>query len=85
MDAKVHVKIADVKRLFIKGMRGNAFNQKDMLPLIYRILDRVERDYPWLLENIYKNVSLRFTRQVAKDLKEQRKRNMRSIYGEDEE
>lgn len=70
--AEVSISVGEVRRLFIKLVKGKDFNEKDMLYFFRVIANRVERDYPQLLDTMYNSISRRYQNQLAKEIRERR-------------
>lgn len=82
MKASVNISSNELKRLFIKAVKDGGFSERIISELVTKLLDRVDKDYPHLLKGIYQNAHRKYQANLADELKRQRERNLRNIYGE---
>lgn len=82
MKASVNIASAELKRLFLKAVKEGGFSEAVISETIYKTLDRVAKDYPHLLKGIYQTASRKHQSYLAQQLKQQKERNMKTIYGE---
>jgi hypothetical protein len=68
--AEVSISIGEVRRLFVKSVKGRDFTEKDMLYFFRIVANRVERDYPNLLETMYNSTSRRYQKRLAQEIRE---------------
>lgn len=80
MQASVTIQSNELKRLFLKAIDGS-FSQRVISEITYRLLDRIERDYPDMLKGVYQTAYKKYQNELASKLKAQREHNMRNIYG----
>ena len=64
---------AEIKRVVMKLLREGQYNQTDIELLFRRLYTEIERRYPDRTTYIYNYVSRKYSAQVAKDMKQQRK------------
>lgn len=82
MKASVNIASAELKRLFLKSVKEGGFSEAVVSESLYKLLARVEKDYPHLLKNFYQTAQRKHQLYLADQLKKQRKLNMSRIYGE---
>ena len=74
---------AEIKRVVLKTLRDGGFNESDIELLFRRLYTEVEKRYPERTTYIYNYVSRKYSAQVAKDMKQQRKEDyllLKEIY-----
>lgn len=81
MKASVTIPTNELKRLFLKAIDGS-FSQRVISEITYRLIDRIERDYPDMLKGVYQTAHRKYQNELALRLKRQREHNLRSIYGD---
>ena len=64
---------AEIKRVVMKLLREGQYNQTDIELLFRRLYTGIERRYPERTTYIYNYVSRKYSAQVAKDMKQQRR------------
>ena len=64
---------AEIKRVVLKLLREGQYNQTDIELLFRRLYTEIERRYPERTTYIYNYVSRKYSAQVAKEMKAQRK------------
>ena len=64
---------AEIKRVVMKLLREGQYNKTDIELLFRRLYTEIERRYPERTTYIYNYVSRKYSAQVAKDMKQQRK------------
>ena len=64
---------AEIKRVVMKLLREGQYNQTDIELLFRRLYTEIERRYPERTTYIYNYVSRKYSGQVAKDMKQQRR------------
>lgn len=82
MQVSVTVTNQELKRLICKSIGGKVFSRKVIQEIAYRLLDRVERDYPDMLKPLYESASRRYQNDLAKQIKMQRNNQLRKLDGE---
>lgn len=82
MKASVTIPSNELKRLTLGAIGGNTFSQRVINEIMGRLLDRIQRDYPYMLKGIYTDVHKRYQTHVALSLKQQRESHRRNVYGE---
>ena len=82
MKASVTIQTAELKRLFIKAVGSGSFSQRMISEMTYKLIDRIEKDYPDMLKGIYQTAHKKYQNELALRLKRQREQNMRDIYGD---
>ncbi|AHY26623.1 hypothetical protein vB_AbaM_Acibel004_8 [Acinetobacter phage vB_AbaM_Acibel004] len=82
MKASVTIPSNELKRLFLKAINGKDFSQRVISEITYRLIDRIERDYPDMLKGIYQTAHRKYQNELALRLKRQREHNLRNIYGD---
>ena len=64
---------AEIKRVVMKLLREGQYNQTDIELLFRRLYTEIESRYPDRTTYIYNYVSRKYSAQVAKDMKQQRR------------
>ena len=64
---------AEIKRVVMKLLREGQYNQTDIELLFRRLYTEIEHRYPDRTTYIYNYVSRKYSAQVAKDMKQQRR------------
>ena len=64
---------AEIKRVVLKLLREGQYNKTDIELLFRRLYTEIESRYPDRTTYIYNYVSRKYSAQVAKDMKAQRK------------
>ena len=64
---------AEIKRVVLKTLRDGGFNQDELEHLLRQVYNQIERRHPSRCDYVYRFISRRFTKQVANEMKEQRK------------
>ena len=64
---------AEIKRVVMKLLREGQYNQTDIELLFRRLYTEIERRYPERTTYIYNYVSRKFSAQMAREMKAQRK------------
>lgn len=64
---------AEIKRVVLKTLRDGGFNQDELEHLLRQVYTQIERRHPSRCDYVYRFISRRFTKQVANEMKEQRK------------
>lgn len=64
---------AEIKRVVLKTLRDGGFNQDELEHLLRQVYTQIERRHPSRCDYVYRFISRRFTKQVAEDMKQQRK------------
>ena len=82
MKTSVTIPSTELKRLFLKAIGGNTFSKRVISEITYRLLDRIERDYPEMLKGLHDSTRRKYQNSLALSLKRQREQNMKEIYGE---
>lgn len=79
MKASVTIPVNELKRLFLSSIKSGVFNKRVISDITYRLLDRIEKDYPEMLKPLHQTVYKKYQEQLARELKLQREMNRRSI------
>lgn len=82
MKASVSIPSGEMRRLILKAITGGVFSKRVISEITYRLLDRIERDYPDMLKGVYTTAHKKYQTSLALSLKRQREQNLRNIYGE---
>ena len=67
---------AEIKRVVLKLLRDGQYNQDDIELLFRRLYTEIESRYPDRTDYIYRYVSRKFSAQVSKEMREQRKNDV---------
>lgn len=83
MKASVNISTNELKRLFLKSVKDGGFSEAVISETIYKTLDRVAKNYPHLLKGIYQTAQRKHQLYLAAQIKQQRERNIKTIYGDE--
>ena len=64
---------AEIKRVVLKLLREGQYNQTDIELLFRRLYTEIQSRYPERTTYVYNYVSRKYSAQVAKDMKQQRR------------
>ena len=64
---------AEIKRVVLKTLRDGGFNIDELEHLLRQVYNQIEKRHPHKTDYVYRFISRRFTKQVANEMKEQRK------------
>lgn len=73
---EAQVSNAEIKRCVLKLLREGQYNQDDVELLFRRLYTEIEKRYSHRTDYIYRYVSRRYTKQVAAEMKAQRKEDV---------
>ena len=75
---------AEIKRVVLKLLREGQYNKTDIELLFRRLYTEIESRYPDRTSYVYNYVSRKYTKQVAEDMKKERKQDsliLKELYG----
>lgn len=64
---------AEIKRVVLKTLRDGGFNIDELEHLLRQVYNQIEKRHPHKTDYVYRFISRRYTKQVAEDMKRQRK------------
>ena len=64
---------AEIKRVVLKTLRDGGFNQDELEHLLRQVYGQIEKRHSDRTDYVYRFISRRYTKQVANDMKQQRK------------
>ena len=64
---------AEIKRVVLKTLRDGGFNIDELEHLLRQVYNQIEKRHPNKTDYVYRFISRRYTKQVANDMKQQRK------------
>ena len=64
---------AEIKRVVLKTLRDGGFNIDELEHLLRQVYNQIEKRHPHKTDYVYRFISRRYTKQVAQDMKRQRK------------
>lgn len=64
---------AEIKRVVLKTLRDGGFNIDELEHLLRQVYNQIEKRHPHKTDYVYRFISRRYTKQVAEDMKQQRK------------
>ena len=67
---------AEIKRVVLKTLRDGGFNIDELEHLFRQVYTQIERRHPSRCDYVYRYISRKYTKQVANEMKEQRKEDV---------
>ena len=64
---------AEIKRVVLKTLRDGGFNIDELEHLLRQVYGQIEKRHSDRTDYVYRFISRRYTKQVANDMKQQRK------------
>ena len=81
---EVSISNAEIKRVVLKTLRDGGFNIDELEHLIRQVYTQIEKRHSHRTTYIYNYVSRKYTKQVAEDMKKERKQDsliLKELYG----
>ena len=67
---------AEIKRVVLKTLRDGGFNIDELEHLFRQVYTQIERRHPSRCDYVYRYISRKYTKQVANEMKAQRKEDV---------